>query len=248
MIDNLPPRIRRINLSGGEPLTEFPLLVDLLGELGTRHPEARMQIQSNGDLLDKERLDALLGSGLHHIAIASEDDWHPKPAGKFDALRELFAARGMIETPLGDPGNRKPPPPDARTFNIWGATPDFWVGGVWPRGRAQARPGQTDARAQLLQSLVGRARLPRERHNAQEISVQLTSVYPCCPGTVEPLGDLAEDPLAAILARHENDPVWEALNNGDPARSVLRWVSIASMPAPDRGVGLRLPLVRRVSA
>ena len=53
--------------------------------------------------------------------------------------------------------------------------------------------------------------------SAQEISVQLTSVYPCCPGTVEPLGDLAEEPLAAILARHEDDPVWEALNNGDPA-------------------------------
>ena len=52
---------------------------------------------------------------------------------------------------------------------------------------------------------------------ARFVSIQLTSVYPCCPGTVEPLGDLAEESLAAILGRHRGDPMWEALNRGDPA-------------------------------
>ncbi len=50
----------------------------------------------------------------------------------------------------------------------------------------------------------------------QEIAIQLTTAYPCCPGTVEPLGDLAEEPLDAMLARHRGDPVWDALNAGDP--------------------------------
>ena len=50
----------------------------------------------------------------------------------------------------------------------------------------------------------------------QEIAIQLTSVYACCPGTVEPPGDVAKEPLEAILARHAGDPVWAALNAGDP--------------------------------
>ncbi len=50
----------------------------------------------------------------------------------------------------------------------------------------------------------------------QEIAIQLTKVYPCCPGTVEPLGDVAEEPLEAILERHRGDPMWEALNRGEP--------------------------------
>ena len=50
----------------------------------------------------------------------------------------------------------------------------------------------------------------------QEIAIQLTTAYPCCPGTVEPLGDLAQEPIDAMLDRHRGDPVWEALNGGDP--------------------------------
>ena len=50
----------------------------------------------------------------------------------------------------------------------------------------------------------------------QAIASQLTTAYPCCPGTVEPLGDLAEERLEAMLERHRGDPVWEALNAGDP--------------------------------
>lgn len=218
LIANLPPRIRRINLSGGEPLTEYPLLLELLGELRRRYPAARLQIQTNGDLLDDERFDALLDSGLGHIAIASEDHWHPMPEGKFDALRELFASRGMVEMPLGDPGDRKPPPPNARTFNIWGATPDFWVGGVWPRGRAyKLSLAKLTPEHNFCDRWSGALGFLDNGSSTQEIAVQLTTAYPCCPGTVEPLGDLTQESLAAMLARHEGDPIWEALNDGDPA-------------------------------
>ena len=51
----------------------------------------------------------------------------------------------------------------------------------------------------------------------QELAIQLTTAYPCCPGTVEPLGDISLEPLEAMLDRHRDDPVWQALNAGDPA-------------------------------
>ena len=92
------------------------------------------------------------------------------------------------------------------------------MGGVWPRGRAfklglaKRMPGHN-----FCNRWSGALGFLENGSSAQEISVQLTSVYPCCPGTIEPLGDLAQEPLAEILARQDGDPIWEALSAGDPA-------------------------------
>ncbi len=215
MLDHLPAEANRFILSGGEPLAELPLLLELLEEGRRRYPDARVSIQTNGDLLDAPTLDRLLATGLDHISIASQDGFHPRPAGKWEGLRALLGARGLCEQRVGDPAQRR----EAGTpsFAIWGSTPELWVGGLWPRGRAakyglaQAQPGHN-----FCARWSGALGFLDDGSAMQEVAIQLTTAYPCCPGTVEPLGDLAEEPLAAMLDRQRGDPMWEALNLGDP--------------------------------
>lgn len=217
VLDHLPSELNRFILSGGEPLVELDLLLYLLDAGRGRYPEARVSIQTNGDLLDAATLDRLLASGLDGIAIASQDAFHPRPDGKFEALRELFASRGVREAGVGDPAQRNGGRPPGPTFSIWGASPELWVGGIWPRGRAMKH-----GLAQLLPDhnfchrWSGALGFLDDGSAQQEIAIQLTNAYPCCPGTVEPLGDVAEERLDAILARYRDDPLWRALNAGDP--------------------------------
>ena len=218
VLGHLPEHVNRFILSGGEPLVELDLLLYLLEAGRARYPAARISIQTNGDLLDGPTLERLLATGLDGIAIASQDAFHPRPDGKFDALRELLGSHGLWEATIGDPAQPKPERPPGPSFSIWGATPELWLGGIWPRGRAMKF-----GLAQLLPEhnfcnrWSGALGFLDDGSAQQEIAIQLTSAYPCCPGTLEPLGDVAEEPLEAILARHRGDPLWEALNRGDPA-------------------------------
>jgi hypothetical protein len=216
VLDHLPSEANRFILSGGEPLAELPLLLELLEEGRRRYADARVSIQTNGDLLDAPTLERLLATGLDHISIASQDGFHPRPAGKWEGLRALLGAHGLREERVGDPAAGREPggPP---SFAIWGSTPELWVGGLWPRGRAakyglaQAQPGHN-----FCSRWSGALGFLDEGSAMQEVAIQLTTAYPCCPGTVEPLGDLAEEPLTAMLDRHRGDPMWAALNLGDP--------------------------------
>ena len=60
-----------LTLSGGEPLAELALLIELLEEGRRRYPDARVSIQTNGDLLDAPTLDRLLATGLDHVGPRS---------------------------------------------------------------------------------------------------------------------------------------------------------------------------------
>ena len=123
----------------------------------------------------------------------------------------------MVERQVGDPAQQQTGRRPQTSFSIWGADPALWVGGIWPRGRA-AKYGLAQALPEhnFCNRWSGALGFLDDGSSMQEIAIQLTTVYPCCPGTVEPLGDLAEEPLEAMLERHRGDPVWEALNAGDP--------------------------------
>ena len=51
-----------------------------------------------------------------------------------------------------------------------------------------------------------------------EVNIQLADVYPCCPMTCRPIGDLLTEPLIAMLDRCAQHPVYRALNEGRPER------------------------------
>ena len=189
----------------------------LLAACRERYPDARVTLQTNDDLLDGPLLDRLLATGIDAISICSLDGFHPRPDGKFDDLRTLMTSRGMAETDVGDPSTAREAN-DVRQFWIWGASPELWVDGLWPRGRAMKYGmAQMVPAHNFCNRWSGALDFLDDGSAMQEISIQLTTAYPCCPGTVEPLGDLTEHSVKAILDRHRDDPVWQALNAGDPA-------------------------------
>lgn len=217
VLSHLPDSTNRFILSGGEPLVELNLLLHLVTSARTKYPAARIILQTNGDLLNRPMLDRLIDAGVGMFSIASYDQFHPRPDGKFDGLRHLFTTAGVIDRPVGDPASADIPANEV-SYNIWGANPELWVGGIWPRGRAiKYGLAQLLPETNFCDRWSGALGFLDDGSDQQEVSIQLTSVYPCCPGTVEPLGDLAEESLSSILARHRDDPMWEALNRGDPA-------------------------------
>ena len=209
------PRPNRLILSGGEPLVEKELLLHILRRArATFGEETRLSLQTNGDLLDAPTLADLLDAGVEHISVASQDSYHVTREGQRERLVALLAGSGLRETDVGDPAEARP---QERTFSFWGATPDLWLGGLWARGRA-LRNGTWKANPEhnFCALWSGALGFLDDGSARQEVSIQLTSVYPCCPGTVEALGDVAREPLIEILERHRGDPMWEALNRGEP--------------------------------
>jgi len=211
------PETGRLILSGGEPLVEKKLLLHILRNAGQRFGRRTgLALQTNGDLLDDAALDDLLDAGLQHISIASQDPYHVRRQGLRRRLTELLSSRGFRETDVGDPAT---PKPETRTFSFWGATPDLWLAGLWARGRAlRSGTWKRDPDHNFCALWSGALGFLDDGSSRQEVSIQLTAVYPCCPGTVEPLGDVSQKPLLEILARHRGDPMWEALNSGQPWR------------------------------
>ncbi len=153
---------------------------------------------------------------MRHISIASQDPYHARRDGLPQRLAELMRRRGLREVAVGDPAASKL---REGTFSFWGATPDLWLGGLWARGRALRHDiWKRDANHNFCALWSGALGFLDDGSDRQEVSIQLTSVYPCCPGTVEPLGDVSKKPLLQILDRHRGDPMWEALNQGEPWR------------------------------
>ena len=215
VLTNLPDANRFI-LSGGEPLVEKELLLYILRCARQKYGGGtNLALQTNGDLLDAATLDQLLDAGLHHMSIASQDAYHARRDGQRERLAELLSSRGLREVQVGDPAASKL---RDRTFSFWGATPDLWLGGLWARGRALRNEiWNHDAEHNFCSLWSGALGFLDDGSARQEIAIQLTLVYPCCPDTVEPLGDVSREPLLEILDRHRGDPMWEALNRGEPS-------------------------------
>ncbi|MEZ4951016.1 MAG: radical SAM protein [Saprospiraceae bacterium] len=83
IIKNLPDKIDRLILSGGEPLAEKKKLYLILDKLRERYGnETQIMIQTNGDLLTEEILDTLIEKGVTRFDIASIDRYHKKAGGR----------------------------------------------------------------------------------------------------------------------------------------------------------------------
>lgn len=219
IVDNLPARLGRLILSGGEPLVEERKLHTILEAVRAKYAGAtQVMLQTNGDLLTEARLDALLARGVTRIDVASMDRFHKHAGAKRAALEALFRSRGMSDDAT-DPLIERDTylKPDAASFGFWGANEDFWLGGNWARGQAYAngvwlRDGRHNFCAILsgAKGYLGGTDLP------QELSIQLWMISPCCAGMKYPIGDARAERVSAVLDRIAASPVFQALNAGDP--------------------------------
>ncbi len=222
IIKNLPERIDRLILSGGEPLAEKELLYDILDQVRNRYgDDTQLMLQTNGDLLNGKILDILIEKGVTRFDIASIDRYHKAAGGRLAELAELFESRGVDgdeKDPLVRKENYLHNYP--LSWGYWGATEDMWLGGNWARGRAlKNNIWKKDPEHNFCAIHSGaRGFLNSKEDEPQEISIQLWKIHPCCPGTKDPLGDARKEKVSTVLKRVADHPVFQSLDRGDPYR------------------------------
>lgn len=223
IIDNLPDRLKKLILSGGEPLAEKTLLYKILERLGQKYigKDLHISLQFNGDLLTDEILEKLIKLGVNHFSIASIDRYHKKQGERKEALSEIFESHG-IQLREGQPKlsrkERMNMLPTHLTYGFFGATEDMWLGGNWARGRAMEYDiWKKDGDHNFCAIHSGAIGFMGHESNdvMQELSIQLWKVNPCCPGTVEPLGDARKEKIADIVRRMSKHEVMKKLNLGN---------------------------------
>jgi len=226
--------IGRIILAGGEVLLEpiresvlYPAL-DLLTEKYRDRGGVRLMIQTTGDVVTEKIVSELLDHGVWNISVSGLDAFHEGMESEEtrdrlrDKLTKIFESLGM-QSYDGVSDRAGTPSSDDRCYHFFGATPDSWIGALWPRGRALQNEIST---ATLADNFCGRwsggQGFLDYKHSGSEVSIDPTgNVYPCCIKTKLPIGNLLEDNLEVILESHVGDPVYEAISMGHPERMGL---------------------------
>jgi len=226
VVANLPDLaeapVDHVMLSGGEVLVWPELLLFTLERLYAKFGDrTELTVQTNGDLLDEPMLHRLLDHHVTRIDVSSQDAYHKAISRKRrPELEAMFKANG-IEV-LKDMPGWLPVGERKRTAAFWGATQDAWIGPLWPRGRGMSNGLSRATSADKFCALWSGGRkfldYNAPRGHGNEVSIQLADLYPCCQMTCRPLGDLREQRLIDILDRCALEPVFQAINAGEPER------------------------------
>lgn len=243
VIGNMPAKIDKIILSGGEPLAERKQLYLILDTLGNKYgKQQKITLQTNGDLMTGEILDTLLEKGVKGISIASLDRFHKHAGAKLDGLKQLFDSRGMVDVmPIITMGKKTGGiDPSWITYSYFGANEEMWLGGNWARGRAMENNIWMQDPNHNFCAIQSGARnfLGGYTDVIQEVSIQLWAINPCCPGTKYPMGDARKEKVADVLLKMTGSPVFQKLNEGEPYK-MGETLGIAEEFAKERGKDLK---------
>lgn len=229
-----PQKTGRIVLSGGESLLDavresvtYPVIERLQARYA-RQGGIKVVLQTTGDLLTDRIVGELLERGVYMISVASVDDFHVGLEGEakqrafMDRLSEMFQRHGMRQSGL-QATTRNWHEEQGPLYSFFGATPDSWIGKLWPRGRAwQNSLPRSTLSDNFCNRWSGGLNFLRHGFNGSEVSVEPDgSVYPCCVKTALPLGNLCEEPLIEILDSLAGVPAYEAITMGHPERMGL---------------------------
>ncbi len=224
-------KVGRIILAGGEVLLEpvrHTLLFPILDTIHSRYNSnggAKLFVQTTGDVLTDQILDELLEHHVWHISVSGIDSYHAGLEQEearqrlVDKLTALFESRGMRESTriAQEAGGEEM---SQRYFSFFGATPDSWIGSLWPRGRAALNGLSTATlKDNFCNRWSGALNFLQYRYSGSVESIEPNgNVYPCCIKTKAPIGNVAEEKLEVILQRLVGNPVYEALSMGHPER------------------------------
>ena len=220
-------------LSGGEVLIDpvreevlYPALEALRAKYAP-HGGVKLMVQTTGDLLTETIIGELLARGVWMISVAGMDDFHAGLQGekRVPLKRRLiswFEAAGMSASGHAA-GERKWHDEEGPLYSFFGATPDSWIGKLWPRGRAWANGLSTATLSDnFCNRWSGGLNFLNHGHSGSEVAIEPTGdVYPCCLKTKHPLGNLTEEPLIEILDSLADHPAFQAINRGAPERMGL---------------------------
>lgn len=222
-------KVGRVILAGGEILLEpvrEPVLypaIELLLQKYRGQGGVKIIIQTTGDILTARVLRELLERGVWMVSVSGIDAFH---AGlEEQASRDALQAK--LTAMFSDAGMK---PADTHTmgaavscgpyYQFFGATPDSWIGKLWPRGRAGASElSQATAADNFCNGWSGGLNFLEPAYSGSEVSIEPNgNVYPCCIKTRRPIGSLLNQRLDEILAALAGHPVYEAISMGHPER------------------------------
>lgn len=226
----------RIILSGGEALLDpvrervtYEAIEGIIARYrdpGLEGGGVDLVVQTTGDLLTPRIVRDLVDRGVRFISISGVDDFHVGLEG--EAKQAAFRARltAMLEAEGLRPAATapgRPVAPDGPVFSFFGAQPGSWIGKLWPRGRAWENGLTTATLADnFCNAWSGGLNFLRHGYSGSEVSIEPNgNLYPCCIKTRLPLGNVAEERLTDILDSLAGDPVYEAINAGQPERMGL---------------------------
>ena len=158
------------------------------------------------------------------ISVSGMDDFHEgmdeeRRRKLTEQLADIFEGAGMHRSGV-KAGQRRWHEEVGPTYSFFGATPDEWIGKIWPRGRAWSNGL---SRAKLADNFCnawsGGLNFLNIGEAGSEVSIEPNgNVYPCCMKTRLPIGNLLEEPLLEILQSLAGQPVYEAISMGHPER------------------------------
>ncbi|MFO1317520.1 MAG: radical SAM/SPASM domain-containing protein [Burkholderiales bacterium] len=226
-----PEKTGRVILSGGESLLDAVRervtykVIDALREKYAAQGGVKVVVQTTGDVLTDAIVADLLRRGVWMISVASVDDFHvglegpAKQQAFVDRLSTMFERHGMRRSGLSAT-TRNWHEEEGPLYSFFGATPDSWIGKLWPRGRAwQNSLSHATLADNFCNRWSGGLNFLRHEFNGSEVSIEPDgAVYPCCIKTKLPLGSLLEDSLLAILESLAGVPAYEAITMGHPER------------------------------
>jgi hypothetical protein len=226
-----PEKTARVILSGGESLLD-PVrervtykVIEALRDKYAAQGGVKIVVQTTGDILTDRIVADLLARGVWMISVASVDDFHvglegpAKQQAFMDKLSALFARHGMRRSGLSAATRNWHEEPGP-VYSFFGATPDSWIGKLWPRGRAwQNNLSHATLADNFCNRWSGGLNFLRHAYNGSEVSVEPDgAAYPCCIKTKLPIGSLLEDNLIEILDSLAGVPAFEAITMGHPER------------------------------
>ena len=258
IVDNLPDRMTyrdlsagvaekrgRIIMAGGEILLNAvreSALYPALEQLRAKYASAGgvdLIVQTTGDVITATHVAELLERGVNIISISGMDAFHEgyeSPEAR-DALRAkltgIFTAAGMTESRPGEIGGA--------SYHFFGATPDSWIGALWPRGRSWRNELSTATLADnFCNRWSGGLNFLDYKHGGSEVAIDPEgNVFPCCMKTKAPVGNLLNSKLEVVLESLIGNPVYEAISMGHPERmgigrgwSVERFVEKSRVALP----------------
>lgn len=215
VVPNLPDTLGRVILSGGEPTVEMDKLDAIVRALKKRYEDRTpIYLQSNGDLLNDEKVTRLLDMGIDRIDIVSLDRFHKQKGAHVERIRALFDKHGLVDA--GKPRLEATPEARRKEYAFWGANEMSWLGGNWARGRAvENKLALLDPNHNFCALWSGAKGFLDSGSAGQEVHIQLYRLYPCCPTTLFALGDVRDETVEALLDRHRGIPTFQLLNRGD---------------------------------
>ncbi len=221
----------RIILAGGEillPAVRESVLYPALDQLYEKYRHrggVYLIVQTTGDVLNGKILDELLAHHADVISVSGIDGFHEGLETETARRNLTLKLTAMFESAAMMPLPPAPAGPDAlregqRYYSFFGATPESWIGKLWPRGRAQLNALSTATLADnFCNAWSGGLNFLQYRHGGSEVSVEPGgNVFPCCIKTKAPIGNLLQEKLEKILDRLTGNPVYEAISMGHPER------------------------------